>query len=539
MTTIRHFRQVVFWPLQLMPIKPGVPVQRHWEALETAGPSGPWRELRDELNTESREIRERYYKEFVTFLPYVQRFIYGSVAGQETASRGSERSMRVFRREDVFRVRVTSDDGVGLVFDVEEVALYFFLDADVAILAIELWSNDIPLDRAQDMVFRFGRAYPAWWTSTGEGGNCCRRVEWLNAGGEVLATSDYEQKQNYLTHVARYRTPYLASHWQFLLQPLGLEYPGQTAALRYRQLEHYRMPLMVYLALDDPTALSRSDFVRLGLLTRPGPRDSFPYSERSLETFEAEFCDDRFWARQGEHFSGDARLICTGVLLAVVGRHGDLFFDGRETGMLGQFKHQYFLLFLLAHFHKAALLSMSDELAVAMNRLDVGDQESVRQFKRTIRQSMEVFLRFSHRYWFHEVSNQDLARGIFSRLSRHLGNDALYDEVRNEVADMNEYLDTDSVRRQAQTILRLTVVTVFGLIGTVATGFLGMNLLAVAGEPLAWRAVLFLLALVLTGTITLLTVVKSKVLADFLDALSDERVSWANKWRVLRQARRR
>jgi hypothetical protein len=526
MTTIRHFRQVVFWPLQLMPTRPGVPVQRHWEALETAGPSGPWRELRDELNAESREIRERYYKEFVTFLPYVQRFIYGSVAGQETAGRGSERSMRVFRREDVFRVRVTNDDGVALTFDVEEVALYFFLDADVAILAVELWSNDMPLERAQDMVFRFGRAYPAWWTNEGHGGNCPRRVEWLDAAGNVLAASDYEQKQNYLSHVARYRTPYLAAHWQFLLQPLGLEYPGQSAALRYRQLEHYRMPLMVYLALDDPTALSRSDFVRLGLLTRPGSRESLPYSERSLAEFEAAYCDDRFWARQGEHFSGDARLICTGVLLAVVGRHGDLFFDGRETGMLGQFKHQYFLLFLLAHFHKAALLSMSDELAVAMNRLEVGDTESVRQFKRTIRQSMEVFLRFTHRYWFHEVSNQDLARAIFARLSRHLGNDALYEEVRSEVADMNEYLDTDSVRRQAQTVVRLTVVTVFGLIGTVATGFLGMNLLSEAGEPLAWRLLLFAQPLAATGAVTILTVVKSKVLADFLDALSDERVSW-------------
>jgi Mg2+ and Co2+ transporter CorA len=102
---------------------------------------------------------------------------------------------------------------------------------------------------------------------------------------------------------------------------------------------------------------------------------------------------------------------------------------------------------------------------------------------------------------------------------------------------MNEYLDTDSVRRQAQTILRLTVVTVFGLIGTVATGFLGMNLLAEADEPLAWRVILFVLTLVLTGAVTILTVVKSKVLADFLDALSDERVSWANKWRVLRRAK--
>jgi CorA-like Mg2+ transporter protein len=539
MTTIRHFRQIVLWPLQLMPLKPGVQIQRHWEPLEKVGPGNPWREVSDEFCADPQQFRERTYKKFVTFLPYVQRFMHGASVGQEAARRDGEASMRVFRREDVMRVRIHYDDGAAITFDVEHVALYFFLDADVVLLVVELAANDIPLDRAQDTLFRFGRAYPAWWSSTGEGGNCPKRVEWLDAAGTVLAASDYEQKSKYLLHVAKYRTPYLASHWQHLLQPLALEYPGQTALLRYRQLEYYRMPMMAYLALDDPTELSRADFVRLGLVTRPGARDTLPYSERSLADFEDKYCDDRFWGREGENFSGDARLLCTGLLLAVVGRHGDLFFDGRETGMLGQFRHQHFLLFLIAHFHKAALLSMSDELAVAMNRLEVGHTESVRYFKRTIRQSMEVFLRFSHRYWFHEVSNQELSGSIFSRLSRHLRNDDLYDEVRNEVADMNEYLDTDSVRRQAATILRLTVVTVFGLIGTVATGFLGMNVLAEADQPLAWRVLLFLVILGLTGAVTLYTVVKSKKLADFLDALSDERVSWRDKWRVLRPPRKR
>ena len=61
--------------------------------------------------------------------------------------------------------------------------------------------------------------------------------------------------------------------------------------------------------------------------------------------------------------------------------------------------------------------------------------------------------------------------------------------MRAEVEDMNEYLDTDSVRRQANTLLRLTVVTIFGLIGTVATGFLGMNLIAEAERPLGWRII--------------------------------------------------
>ena len=40
-----------------------------------------------------------------------------------------------------------------------------------------------------------------------------------------------------------------------------------------------------------------------------------------------------------------------------------------------------------------------------------------------------------------------------------------------------------------------------------------------------------------TGAITLYTVVKSDALADFLDALSDSRVTWREKWRLLRQSR--
>lgn len=530
---VRHLRQVVLWPVQLMPLRPGVQVQRHWEALTKLGGSCPWREVEDEFCTDPGEFQERHYKEFVTFLPYVQRFLYGSSVGQETTLGDGEASMRVFRRTDVKRTRLTFDDSETVSFEVAHIDLYFFLDADVAVVAFEMYANDLPLDRAQDSLFRFGRAYPAFWDAAGRGGNCARKVEWLDDSGDVLATSDYEERSKYLKHVARNRAPAIAAHWEYLLRPMVLEYAGQVGPLRYRQLEYYRMPLMAFLAVDDPTQLSRADFVRLGLVTRPGERDSLPYSTGSLDSFENEFCDDRFWGRAGESASGDTRLLVSAQLLAVVGRHDDYFFSGRETGMLGQFRHQYFLLFLIAHFHKAALLSMSDELAVAMNRLRVGDTESVKQFKRAIRQAMEIFLRFTHRYWFHEVSNQALARSVFHRLTRHLGNEAIYEEVRKEVEDMNDYLDTDSARRQANTLLRLTVVTIFGLIGTVATGFLGMNLLAEADRPMGWRILAFVTILGLTSAVTVYTIVKSKRLADFLDALSDERVAWREKWRTL------
>jgi CorA-like Mg2+ transporter protein len=534
---VRHFRQNVVWPLQLMPLRPGQQVQRHWTALEGITAGNPWKEVDDEFCPAPGDFHERHYREFVTFLPYVQRFLYGSRAGQETAATKDEGSIHLYRRHDVKQARVTyTPDGEPTTFDIAHIDLYFFLDADIAILTFEMHAHDVPLERAQDTLFRFGRAYPAYWEADQQGGSCPHKVEWLGASGEVLASSDFEAKAKYLSSVARFRTTRLAQHWEFLLKPLALECPGTTEVLRYRLLEYYRMPFMAYLALDEPAKLTRADFVRLALVTRPGDPNTLPYSPVTLEEFERDYCDDRFWGRRGEQTRGDTRIIVTGFTLSVVGRYGDAFFSDAATGMLGQFRHQYFLLFLIAHFHRAALLSMSDELAVAMNRLTVGDTRSVRAFKRVIRQTMEVFLRFTHRYLFQEVSNQALARSLFSRLTRHLGNEALYQEVRSEVTDMNDYLDSDSARRQANTILRLTVVTIVGLIGTIATGILGMNIFAEADKPLIERITVLVVAVGLTILATGLSVVHSKRLANVLDALSDTRVRGRAKWTSIRRS---
>jgi CorA-like Mg2+ transporter protein len=535
---VRHFRQTVVWPIQLMPVRPGEQVQRHWKALEGIATGNPWREVDDEFCQDPADFHERHYREFVTFLPYVQRFLYGSRVGQETAAAGGEASLHVYRRHDVKQARVTyTPDGEPTTFNIAHVDLYFFLDADIAILTFEMHANEVPLERAQDTVFRFGRAYPAYWESNQQGANCPYKVEWLGESGELLACSDFEARAKYLSSVARFRTTRLAQHWEFLLKPLELECPGQIGALRYRLLEYYRMPFMAYLALDEPAKMTRADFVRLALVTGPGAPNTLPYSPVTLEDFERDYCDDRFWGRTGEPTSrGNTRIIATGLTLSVVGRYDDAFFSDAATGLLGQFRHQYFLLFLIAHFHRAALLSMSDELAVAMNRLTVGDTRSVRAFKRVIRQTMEVFLRFTHRYWFHEVSNQTIARSLFTRLTRHLGNEALYQEVRTEVTDMNDYLDSDSARRQANTILRLTVVTIVGLIGTIATGILGMNIFSEADKPIGERVAVLLSAIALTIVATGMSVIYSKRLANVLDALSDTRIRGKTKWAAVRRS---
>ena len=104
------------------------------------------------------------------------------------------------------------------------------------------------------------------------------------------------------------------------------------------------------------------------------------------------------------------------------------FYACRDRGVLAQFRHQHYMIFMLAHFQKAALLMFSDRLVEALRRLDVQDPDSVRRFKRAIRSSFEGFLRFTHRYWFHEVSEQAQVRALSHLCCTHLGLDPLYAE---------------------------------------------------------------------------------------------------------------
>jgi hypothetical protein len=50
----------------------------------------------------------------------------------------------------------------------------------------------------------------------------------------------------------------------------------------------------------------------------------------------------------------------------------------------------------------------------ALKRLQSADPASVRRFKRAIRASFEGFLRFTHRYWFHDIAEQAQTRALFA-----------------------------------------------------------------------------------------------------------------------------
>ena len=172
--------------------------------------------------------------------------------------------------------------------------------------------------------------------------------------------------------------------------------------------------------------------------------------------------------------------MCCDHAFVMVGDAARPVFTDAERGVLGQFRHQFFLLALIAHMHKAALLMLSDRLVQTVTRLDIEDQDTVRRFRVEIRSLLEIFLRFTHRYWFHDVSDHVQTRDVFHVMVKHLGTERQYADIREELKDMGAYLDSDLLRRQSNIFLRLTVVTMIGLIGTTTTGFLGMSSLIAA-----------------------------------------------------------
>jgi hypothetical protein len=538
---VHHFREVLFWPVQLMSLADQGITKPHWEILAQGGEGSQWYKLADRFQSESLPFEERHYKEFVAFLPYVQRFIYGESHSRKSHSAddppGSS-AIKIFRRKDVDFLRLVlreNDEPISLA--VEHIELWFFDDINVAFLKVELSATDLPFSLVCDLLYRFGRAYPTGWDEGGHGKHNIHRAEWLAADGAVLAVSDSDNKEKFISYTREHRSPGIAAHWDFLLRPLVLDPSEETGLLRYRQIEYHRMPLMAFLAVDNPRNISREDWMRLGLVATLHPDEVLPTHGSDVAEFESRHCYDHFWT--DTETGPNTRFICTGRAFIVAGDAKAEYFHDRTRGILAQFRHQYVLLFVIAHFHRASLLVFSDRMVDAVHDLDIRASQSISRFRRRIYAGFEGFLRFTHRYWFHELSERPHVQAIYRMCSEHLGNDALYNEVKEELRDMSQYLDSNAQRQQSTTVVRLTVVTVFSMVGTVATGLLGMNLIAEAEAPIFTRLAYLFAAMLITAIFMVLAILKSKQLSDVMDVLADDQKSLGTRLSTLGNAWKR
>ena len=273
------------------------------------------------------------------------------------------------------------------------------------------------------------------------------------------------------------------------------------------------MPQMVFLSIKAGTDLTRADYVRLAFASGPGDCTELPFSQRHLVDFEAKYCYDRYFGQHAGVEWPESRYMSCGHALVVTGSADNAFFTDINYGCLNSFRHEHFLLFLIAHFHKASLLMFSDRLTEAMSCLDVKHKQAVQSFRAASRQALETFLRFTHRYWFHAVSNQTQAHDLFALCRSHLDIDRLYDDIRQEIQEMSEFLENEALRRQADTV----------------TGFLRMNIFAWAYGSMTWRTLAFLAVLAPTIAFTLLAIAKSRYLSNLMEFLSDDGSGWGSR----------
>ena len=153
---VRHLRQSLLWPLRLIHDDADAGAGRReapWRALRDLGEASPWREHVDEYHGSG--FHERHYNEFVAFLPYVQRFLYGEGRSQHAGDVAQGSPMRVFRRRDLAALRVGLRPGEApLQLRVEHVDLYFFYGVDIVLLNVEVSADDLPLPQAREVMLQ-------------------------------------------------------------------------------------------------------------------------------------------------------------------------------------------------------------------------------------------------------------------------------------------------------------------------------------------------------------------------------------------------
>ncbi len=477
---VRQFRQVIWLPLKC-----------HGDFDACVG-SGAWRDhwkrtrvpLLDLIGQDglaqaaagARSREDDAYASYVYFHPYIRRFLF---EGDE-ADRAAPRTWELTQSERFALLDVVLPAGqpssleqvFALRFELRRCLLHHFPLARVVLLEVELMARErtgyraagpaeaLPADvlslaEAMDALDFLRRTHPGFFPAANE------KVDGLSLhdiGGRYPLSSQFRpiadagpltaavpttealqsRKADLLGTVHSrngdgYATP-LGAPWAELLGP---------AATVSRQIEDERMPYAAYIAVDDPHAISRPDWIRLANADYRGSSSALPYSQAFVADFEAAHCYDRFFDPSQSHWA-NTRYLNTGFAFTMVGAAGSTFFN--DTG-LQSFRFQYCLMGLLAHFNKAALLSFSNRLTECSEQRNPDNPSGYRE---ALREILLDLTEFTHRHWFEGVSNQLQAAELYRFWSRHLGLPELYAGVTTEARSAYEFIVVEEAREQTR-----------------------------------------------------------------------------------------
>lgn len=427
------------------------------------------------------------------FHPTARSFLFGSktVRGDDACNQTGNDYLRVYRRSDVraLTVQTSGWHKASIRFSVVRCDLSLF-QPDVAVLQLELVADvsggPISLAAVQTARDQLRRLYPPYFDGSfsWKGGHFPLSVALEFAVAEPPATYKFDSESHIeqLLGTALETPPIsllpkdiehlpIAAHWAALLHPLNIDDwipPGDD-----------RLPSLAFLGVDDVHRIPEGDWHRI-TFADPHGTDELPYARQFMSDRFGQFTYDRFWHNSGDSTDSPSRILNCGYAFTVVGNDNDTnFFANPQNGMMASFRQIYARLGLVAHFQKTALLGASARLSYLAERGKNGElkeyDDSVRSAE--IRQFYSHFLEFTQVYWFDEISPQEQGVELFAMWQRSLRTKELYDEVRQELRDLVEFVNVEEQKKQtlAQRRFARTAAVVGGL-GVVA-GLLGMNIL--------------------------------------------------------------
>lgn len=411
-----RYHQILFWPLALT--DSDFELEQYTKDVLSKD-HNPWARL-DPRNRGTTSSATAAYEEFVYFHPFTREFLYPSDP--------SKSFLCILGRKDIDGVKVEfyGDSFPEVRLTVNRIHLYIFR-TQVAILAVEVSAEQVSRETVLRLEDEFRRIYTPYWDGCIPG-HCPRTVQWFKGNEAVGECSDYE-----LLGSMKGEVPPVSAHWKYLVQNLG----------SYKQIEDDRAAAMVFLIHPTPERLSGSDLARHCFYDGAGGPEAASYSPAFLATFERDYCYARFWDPDSNNWMKTLHMCC-GYGFTTITTPGGAF-------LLEHFRHHYFQLGLLVHFHRSTLLQFSSLFTSVMPTDETGEQPY-----RRLLEVRRQFARFVSTSWFHEVTNQEQGRELFDLWSRHLRTEELMENILSEASAVDAVFRAYEQDKRDSEILDLT-----------------------------------------------------------------------------------
>lgn len=473
------FDLILVWPLQLSlpeadPARYREMVQEMASRNDGSRARPRWVPMTDRLGRGSSSGEAgSVYAELAYFQPYVQRLLYG-VSGEaddeptfDLYSLHCERPLVVHVDEpkDKFQTSFTVDQ-----------ALFYAFDGGFGILTVRLSSpTPVSWSNAQNAIcylrvttFQHYKPETRGCQTVWVGGGAAERI-WIEGLQSKPTAAEATDRESEMLNAIREFRPRILDHWQSMLDLIV------PKGVTIRTLGDHRMAVMASLYMKNPRRLSPDEWYALSEADGAG---FMPYAKSFREAELKEAVYDRWWSDDPYERLSQRWLVGARTFIQVKGIE-----DGPVPDYICRmritFYRQWYQIFLVAHFQRAALLVFQMRIARAVRTLRNPDGNTERDKRRKLLAEVELLERelakFTSQFWFHEVTAQVQGNDLYQLLKKRLDLDRLYREVVDDKGTLMSVVAAIGERRRNERIESLSRLGAFVLPISTILSFLGIN----------------------------------------------------------------